>query len=79
MNKTQVNIKLFQIYKDIKHRIYVNKIDYLLDHRFEKLSWLVLKEPQGQPKPYPGKIKSMPSTRYNIMTLKVNKINMRLW
>lgn len=33
------------------------KIAYLLDHKFETLFWLVLKEPQGQLKPYPGEKK----------------------
>lgn len=52
----------------------VNKIFYLLGRRFEKLFWLVLKELQGQLKPYPEKIRSTLSTSYSIMTLKRKQI-----
>lgn len=39
-----------------KRRRYQQNLFYLLDHRFETLSWLVLKEPPGQLKPYPKRI-----------------------
>lgn len=56
-----------------KHRDDVNRIFYLLGRRFEKLFWLVLKELQGQLKPYPEKIRSTLSTSYS-MTLKRKQI-----
>lgn len=54
-----------------------NKIFYLLDHKFEKLFWLVLKEPQGQLKPYPENIKKHAINKLQYHDTK-NKINTRL-